>query len=251
MSMSHDRPASIITRINLARAMGHRLILAMTGGRHSRYTTGGKFDLGKWTAQMDEFNTPEIRAAVGAAVADGTVLTADVMDEPNHFTWGGVMTKPLIDRMAAYVKAIFPTLLVGVSVRWDWRPEERYHVIDYIATNYKVKFGSLTAWRDGALAAAKENGVSVLFVVNMIDGGSFIAGCPLGSTAGDGTFGNNCRMTPAQIKEVGSVLGVAGCALLVWKYERKVMGNPDNVQALKELGAMLATRPTPPPCRRS
>jgi hypothetical protein len=249
MSMNFDNPLGIIGKINLARAMGHRLILGMTGGRHDRYTIDGKFDLGKWKARMDLFNTPEIRAAVAAAVADGTVLMANVMDEPNNFSWGGVMTKPLIDQMAAYVKAIFPTLIVGVSIRWDWRQEERYQVIDFIVTHYSAKFGSLTAWRDGALNVAKDNGVSVLFTINPLDGGNRISGCPLGSTGGAGTYSSNCRMTAGQIREFGSVLGVAGCALMVWKYEPKLMSNPDNVQAFKDLAAMLATHQAPP-CRR-
>jgi hypothetical protein len=249
MSMDHDRPANIITRIKKARAMGHRLILAMTGGKHSRYITDGKFDLDKWTATMDGFNTPEIRAAVGAAVADGTVLMANVMDEPNNYTWGGVMTKPLVDRMAAYVKGIFPTLTVGVSIRWDWRQEERYRVVDFIATHYSPKEGPLTAWRDGALNVARENGIAVVFTLNPLDGGDRIPGCPLGSTGGPGTYSKNCRMTPTQVREIGTILGVAGCALMVWKYEKKFMSKPENLEAFKDLGAMLATRQAPP-CRR-
>jgi hypothetical protein len=177
------------------------------------------------------------------------VMLANVMDEPNNYTWGGVMTKPLIDQMAAYVKAIFPTLVVGVSIRWDWRQEERYQVIDFIVTHYSAKYGSLTAWRDGALTVAKDNGVSVVFTINPLDGGSHISGCPLGSTGGAGTYSSNCRMTAGQIREFGSVLGVAGCALMVWKYEPKLMSNPDNVQAFKDLAAMLATHQAPS-CRR-
>jgi len=243
--MQHDKPGNIINRINRARSMGHRLILAMTGGKHSRYITDGKFDLAKWTDQMDAFNTPEIRLAVTKAVEDGTVLAANVMDEPNNFTWGGVMTKPLVDRMAEYVKSIFPTLLVGVSIRWDWRLEERYHVIDFVATHFRVKEGPLSVWRDGALSMARDNGISIMFTLNPLDNGSPIRGCPLGSTGGNGTYSTNCRMTPAQIREIGSVLGVAGCALMVWRYDKELMSNHENLEVFKDLGAMLATRHAP------
>jgi hypothetical protein len=110
--------------------------------------------------------------------------------------------------------------------------------------------GGLTAWRDGALQMAKDNGVSILFAINPINNGTRVRGCPPGSTGGPGTWGVNCRMTPAQIREFGSVLGVAGCGLMMWKYEAKLMSNPENVRALQDLGEMLASRPAPPPCRR-
>jgi hypothetical protein len=249
-SLNWDDPSGIIIRIASARALGHRLILAMTGGRHERYTTDGKFDMAKWTRRMDSFNRPDIIAAVNAGIADGTVLMGDVMDEPNHFSWGGVMTKPLLDEMATYVKRIFPALAVGVSIRWDWRPEERYKVIDYINTQYRFQFGPVDAWRDEVLAVGKQNGVAISFAINPIDGGTRLPGCPWGPTEGDGTYGHNCRMTAAQVLESGSTLGVAGCALLVWKYDPTYMANPDNEAAFRAIGAKLAGRRAPP-CRRT
>jgi hypothetical protein len=247
MSSNADAPDSIIVRINAARRLGHQLILGMTSGKHSRYITDGKFDRAKWTARQDRYNTPAIKAAVAAAVADGTVLMADIIDEPNHRTWGGVMTKPLLDSMAAHVKRIFPTLPVGASIRWDWRPQERYKVLDFIVTQYVVRFGSLTEWRDQALAAAKQNGIAVVLAFNPINGGTPVSGCPTGRTGGKGTYA--CRMTPAQIRDIGSTLGAAGCALLVWRYDAKLMSSAANQEAFKDVAAKLATR-RPPRCRR-
>jgi hypothetical protein len=114
-STNYTSASGIITQINAARALRHKLFLAMTGGAHSTYITNGKFDLAKWKATMNTFDTPAIEAAVAAAVADGTVLGNSVMDEPEHVSWGGNMTKPLVDQMAAYVKDIFPTLPVGMG----------------------------------------------------------------------------------------------------------------------------------------
>jgi hypothetical protein len=250
MSSNADAPDSIIIRINAARALGHKLILGMTSGEHSRYITNGKFDWDKWKARQDRYNTPAIKEAVAAAVADGTVLMNNMMDEPQHSTWGGVMTKPLIDRMAAYVKNIFPTLLEGVSVRWDWRPDERYRVLDFIVNQYVARYGSVTDWRDQALAAAKQNGVAFVFGLNPINGGTRVRGCPLGPTGGPGTYGGNCRMTAAQVREFGSTLGVAGCALILWRYNEAFMSRADNQQAFKDVAAKLATRQSSP-CRRS
>jgi hypothetical protein len=245
-SLNWDDPSGIIVRIASARALGQRLVLAMTGGRHERYTTDGKFDMEKWKRRMDSFNRPDIIAAVNAGIADGTVLMADVMDEPNHITWGGVMTKPLLDEMASYVKRIFPALTVGVTIRWDWRPEERYKVIDFITTQYRVQFGPVEAWRDEVLGVGRDNGVAISFAINPIDGGTRLPGCPQGPTQGDGTYGHNCRMTAEQVLESGSTLGVAGCALLIWKYDRTYMANPDNQAAFRAIGAKLADRRAPP-----
>jgi hypothetical protein len=247
MSSNADAPDSVIIRINAARRLGHSLILGMTSGDHRRYITNGRFDRAKWYARQNRYNTPAIRNAVAAAVADGTVLMADVMDEPQHWSWGGEMTKPLLDSMAAHVKKMFPTLPVGVSAKWGWRQEERYKVIDFIVTQYVTRFGSITAWRDSALDMAKRDGISLVFAFNPINGGSVVHGCPVGPTGGVGTYA--CRMTPEQIRDYGLTLGVAGCALLIWRYDPKLLAKPENQQAFKDIGDRLSTRGASP-CRR-
>jgi hypothetical protein len=247
MSSNADAPDSLIVRINAARRLGHRLILMMTSGRRTRYVTNGKFDLAKWKARQIRYDTPAIKAAMAAAVADGTVIVADVIDEPNNKGWGGVVTKPMLDEMAAFVKRIFPTLPVGVSIRWDWRPDERYHVVDFIVTQFAFRFGSITQWRDQALEAAKQNGISVVFSFNAINGGTPISGCPVGRTGGKGTY--SCRMTPDQIREAGEALGPAGCALLMYQFNDQLVASPENRQALKDVAAKLA-KMKPRPCRR-
>jgi hypothetical protein len=55
-------------------------------------------------------------------------------------------------------------------------------------------------------------------------------------------------MTAAQVRELGWVLGPAGCALLMWRYDLEFMINPANHQAFHDVAAMLASR-TAPPCR--
>ncbi len=103
------------------------------------HVTHGKFDLAKWKARQNRYDTPEIRAAVEAGFRDGTVLMANIIDEPHHQSWGGVPDKALIDEMAAFVKRIFPMLPVGLSIRWDWLPGERYKVVDFIVTQYVTR----------------------------------------------------------------------------------------------------------------
>jgi hypothetical protein len=249
-SLNSDSPSGIIKRINAARTYHHQLMLVLAGGAHKNYITRGRFDLTKWKRRMDGYRQANIQSAVRAAVADGTVIGNNIMDEPNHPSWGGVMTKPLLDRMAAYVKGIFPTLPVGVSIRWDWRSNERYKTIDFIVTQYVSRFGSVTAWRNNAMAAARENRIALAFAFNPLNGGTKIRGCPLGRTGGKGTYAGNCRMTPAQIREAGFALGSSACAVLMWKYDAGFMSKAANIKAFRDVGAKLASN-SRQSCRRS
>ena len=176
------------------------------------------------------------------------------------------MTKPLLDQMATYVKAIFPTLVVAVNHGADayylWRPTERYQVVDYAMNNYvwRVNSGDAAAYRDKVLAQARLDGVAVGFSLNVLDGGIKIAGCtsgaaccPIPETGGIGTFagagGQNCRMTAAQVRSWGQTLGTAGCMMFMWRYDGAFVSDPDNIQAFQDVSARLATTPGKS-CRR-
>jgi hypothetical protein len=245
MSINADGPDGIATRINSARALGQKLVLAMTDGNHSRYITDGSFDWAKWKARQDLFKTTTIKTAVAAGLADGTILGANVMDEPQHTSWNGSVSKPMLDQMAAYVKSIFPNLPVGVSVRSDWRPAERYKVIDFIVTQYGANFGSVTAWRDNALAFAAQDGVRVVFSINILNGGAGFneTSCPIPPTGGPGLSSGRCRMGADQVRQFGTTLGSAGSGLFMWQYDSAFMADPANVQAFKDVGAALAKLP--------
>jgi hypothetical protein len=244
MSINAESPDSIAARIASAHLLGQKLVLMMTSGSHTRYITNGAFDMAKWKARMDLFKTPAIKAAVAAGLADGTILGADILDEPQHSSWNGTITKPMLDEMASYVKAIFPGIPAGTSCRWDFRPAERYKVVDFITTQYAYFFGSITTWRDGALKAAADNGIAINFSYNVINGGIYVPGCPVPQTGGPGDRAGACRMTPEQVRTAGLTLGPAASGLFMWKYDAAFMADPANVQAFKDVAAQLATVPT-------
>jgi len=251
-AVTYADAATIVTRLNGARALNMKLMLNMTGGSHERYKTDGKFDLAKWKAVMNTYNTAAIKAAVADAVADGVIIMNSVMDEPQITDWGGVMSKPLLDDMATYVKAIFPTLPTGVVARWDWRPEEQYQVIDAILAQYQWNKGDITLYRDNILARAELEGISVIFSLNILDGGIMswqTKDCSIPLTGGFGTKVPNCRMTADQVRDWGRLLGVAGCAMSMWRYDAEFMGKADNQQAFRDVAATLAAVPGRP-CRR-
>jgi hypothetical protein len=267
LSMGAYSASNLVTRIGVARSKGQKLMIAMAGGARTNYTTDGVFDMSKWTAKMDTYNTPTIRDAVASAVADGTIVGNTVMDEPFNTggpgneanSWGpaGTMTKARVDQMCAYVKAIFPTLPEGVTHdHKDFEPTKSYYICDFILSQYRSAKGDVTAFRDAGLALAQRDGHSIAFSLNILDGGQRdndndgVWECPIPLTGGKGTYAPNCRMTPEQVRDFASVLGPAGCALAMWRYDADFMADPANVQAFKDVTQRLSSLPRRS-CRRS
>jgi hypothetical protein len=255
---------SILARIDAARTKRVKLFLALTGGSHDNYlsTINGvyQFDMAKWKAKMNTFNTTAIKTAVAAAIADGTIIGNSVMDEPNAAgsgdgnTWGpaGTMTKARVDSLCGYVKSIFPTLPTGVVHRYDvFEPTKAYRTCDFIVSQYATRLGSVTAYRDGALAMAQRDGIAIAFSMNIINGGiqdrDGTWDCT--GTGGLGTYSPNCRMTAQELKDYGLVLGPAGCAFTLWQYDSDFMARSDNQLSFKDLAGRLATAPAKA-CRR-
>jgi hypothetical protein len=263
-SIGSTNPGNILERIALARTRDMKLILTMTGGAHQNYMTNGEFDIVKWQAKMESYNTPAIRAAVAAAVADGTIIGNSVMDEPHVSgrgdgnTWGprGTMTKQRVDQMCAYVKEIFPTLPVGVvHPHKAFEPAQSYRVCDFLVDQYARRQGDVSQFRDEGLALARRDGMAIVFSMNILNGGVQAArdgswACSLEDTGGRGTHAPNCQMTPEQVRDWGRLLGSAGCALVMWQYDDAFMSKPENQRAFADIAGLLATIPAKS-CRRS
>ncbi len=246
---------NILPRLRQARATHHRVILAMTGGSHTQYKTDGVFDYSKWLAKMITYDTDAIREAIAQGVRDGTIIGNSVMDEPHNTSgqssWGpkGTLTKARVDSMCAYVKQMFPTLPVGVVHDHDiFQPKQSYHVCEFLVDQYAARTGDVTEFRDAALALASRDRMSIIFSLNIIDGGIQAArdgnwDCSPTLTSGRGTFGPNCRMTAQQVRDWGILLGSAGCALTMWRYDPEYMADPANIASFKEVAARLAALP--------
>jgi hypothetical protein len=251
-TQNYTEASGVIRQIETARAEKHRLVLAMTGGPAERYTTGGRFDFGKWKRKMDTFESNAIRSAVAAGVADGTIIANQLIDEPETRRWGGNISKDVIDQMAAYAKRIFPTLPMGINhgpPAYGWRTSERFHVLDYVLYQYNhfITAGDVAQWRDMALAQAKRDGVTPAFSLNILDGGvqdrSSSYSCSARGQAGRGTYRPNCRMTPTQLREWAESLTSAGCMLLMWRFDRTYMSDAANQNAFRDVAELLRHAP--------
>jgi hypothetical protein len=248
-------PTSLAQRIEAARRKGVRLVLELTGGPNN-VTTNRKFDLGKWKARMDRLNTSAIKKAVADGVADGTIVAGKLLDEPEHPKWGGVPTKAMIDGMATYVKKNFPTLPMGIghgAPGFKWRSAERYKVLDWVSVQYVWSYnqGNVTAWRDQVLSFVRQNGVTPMFALNILNGGVTDTkgawDCP--NTGGKGTRTSYCRMTSGQVRTYGRTIGPFGCAMLMWRYDDAFMSNAANQSAFKDVASLLNSKPRRS-CRR-
>jgi hypothetical protein len=91
--------------------------------------------------------------------------------------------------------------------------------------------------------------MAIIFSLNIIDGGIQAARdgnweCDPTLTSGRGTFKPNCRMTAQQVRDWGILLGSAGCALTMWRYDREFMADPANMAAFRDVAAKLASLPS-------
>lgn len=274
MSSDAYRPDNILDLLAEARTKKLKVMMNMTGGAHANYLTNGVFDMAKWRAKMNGYNTPAIKAAVAAGVADGTILGNSVMDEPNNTStgaaggdansWGpeGTVTKPRLDEMARYVKAIFPTLPVGYLGRSDWREQETLRDVDFAVRQYSWRLpdgdpGNITKFIQSAQAQGAKDGIVTVYSMNLLNGGIKSVGfnyaqyqangttwnCPLTTTGGRGQKPGNCRMHPSQIEKWGKQLGSAGVGLMMWRYENSFMSQAGNQAAFATVAALLATLP--------
>jgi hypothetical protein len=153
--------------------------------------------------------------------------------------------------MCGYVKSIFPTLPVGVVHGHDlFEPEKSYRVCDFIMAQYRWgrTRGDIKAFRDAGLALARRDGHAILFSLNILHGGLPGADCP--KYGADSPSGTLCPMSPDQVREWGIVLGSAGCALNMWRYEREYFNRPDIQGAVRDIAKSLALLPRKP-CLRS
>ena len=177
------------------------------------------------------------------------------MDEPQQSgttskDWGppGTLTKARVDQLCGYVKAIFPTLPVGVGHDHNaFEPGNSYAVCEFFMPQYAARKGSVTAWRDGALTLARRDELAVVFSMNLLNGGvqdrTGAWDCP--GTGGLGDRSPNCRMTPDQVRDFGLTLGTAGCAMLSWKYDATFAAKPENQESFSAIAIALATLPRP------
>jgi hypothetical protein len=230
LTLDFTSPSTIVSQIGTARTNHVKFVLIMTGGSHDKYLTAGKFDFAKWKAVQNTFNTSAIKTAIGDGVADGTIPFASLMDEPDHFTWGGVMNHALLDSMSRHTKSIFPTLRTGVVVQWDWQKTQVYQSVDVLVSQYGFHQDQIVErYRDSAVVSAKRQKVGLMFSMNLLGGGGTTFGTP---------------MTATQVQNFGNVLAAEpyACGLTMWTWNDSFMANSNNKAAFNSVASTAGGR---------
>jgi hypothetical protein len=255
-TMNFSNRSSIAAQIANARAKHMHIVLVLTGGAHTNTNLGcclsiqngrATFDRARWNTTLATFNVQPVRDSIAAGVADGTIIGANVMDEPYNnstdpdgATWGpaGTMNKARVDSLCQAVQAIFPTLPAGVGHQHNLFDQNgRYQVCQFIIDAYSLRFGSVTAWRDAGTQMAGLEHRQTIFSLNVLDGGC-AAGAP------------RCPMTDQQLKDYGSALVSSGCALTMWRWDATYFANTANKAAFQFLADQAAAQPGKT-CRRT
>lgn len=253
--------STLLNRIPAARAAGKQLLITMTGGSHDNYwttSTSQIFSLAKWKAKMDTFAALSAgnKAIINAAVADGTILGNSMIDEPANGSWNGgtyngtVTTVAMMNEMADYARAIFPTMPQGLTIGSEvhWKEPALLNHLDFVnfqwSTRHTATYGSVSGFRDAANGRAATDGFKVHYSINVLNGGTRITGCPQPETGGAGLDSPNCKMTPQQIIDYCAVLGPAGIGIFCWRYDTAFMAlqaNKDAFKAVKDAQALRTT----------
>jgi hypothetical protein len=132
-----------------------------------------------------------------------------------------------------------------VAIHW-WRPAEHYEVCDFIVDQFeydrKPGGGAGTdtpsSFRDAGLAVAADDGIQIIFSMNVLDGGKRGVDC-----YAPGTLEGNCWMSPTDLRDAGLVLGLAGSGLLMWEYRSNMWGQVPYQDAAEAIASNLATQP--------
>jgi hypothetical protein len=226
------------------------------------------FDMRKWVAAMRQYDTPALRVAVANAVRDGVIVANVVIDEPQNDggpgnegnSWGpkGTLNTARVDSLCTESKRINATLPAGpfqdysVTATEEWKGQQ-YRVCDFAASQYRTAKGTLTAYRAGALAEWKRQGIAGAIGINVTDGGTPASRRKPDGTvktdyaAGDcaqsspGSYFPNCTMTAQQFRSTVDSLGSIACFLTGFKFVASYVAA--NQQSFRDAVTALQNRP--------
>jgi hypothetical protein len=211
--------------LEAARKAGVHLIIHLTGGRNRHQTAAGAFSVEMFNHELDLFRDIDLTSYV----ADGTVVGHLLFDEPQDTSnWNGAPV-PFedIEAVAAYSKALWPTLPVGVGgpasfleAKADWS------VLDFAFSQYTTARGDIKSWIQKEASAAEHSGLGLVFSINVLGGN------------------NRNPVTAQQLTEWGTLLAQEPhvCALLMWKYDVGYFGDPAIADALASIADIARQR---------
>jgi hypothetical protein len=225
--------AKLESMLPLAQRYGMRVIVKLAPAHAEMLDpVTGCFDINLWKAKIDRLRSFDF----APYVADGTVLGAELVNEPHASDWclnePRRLTKAEVEDMAFYAKAIWPTLPVGAG-RSDWvLANAPWKYLDFAHSQYHMRKGDVVAWRNQTISEAQAAGVGHLMSLDYLAGQL-----------------DDTPMTADQLRNYGSVLAedTYSCMLTGYLYDATYNAQPGIMAAFDAIAAAAASH-TAPPC---
>jgi hypothetical protein len=227
-----DDLATMTSRVQAARVAGAHLIVKLAPAHADMLDpVTGCFAMSRWKAKIDRLASFNF----ATFVADGTVLGAELVNEPHASDWclttARRLTKAEVEEMAAYAKAIWPTLPVGAG-RSDWvLANAPWAKLDFAHSQYHMRKGDVVAWRDRTISEARAAGVGHLMSLDYLAGQL-----------------DDSPMTATQLRDYGSVLAqdTYSCMLTGYLYDAAYNAQPGMMDAFTAIAWVANSHPAPP-----
>jgi hypothetical protein len=226
------RADNVVNLINSARTAECNLFLRM--GNDADWDAGSRFSYDRWKDAIDSvYEDTRSRAALEAAILDGTASAHYIIDEPYHpYRYGGPIPFATVERMFTYSKQLFPTwrTILRVDPTMDWLARAMSGCDTYWAEYLKAR-GPIDSYIRGRTEAAQD-----------LDG-DLIWGIHYAAFDRSGTPRD---ITPDEMRHYGGLLaracGAYGIGLCGWKYTSSMFrqaGMPEAVRYVRDLLASV------------
>lgn len=228
---------AVVKYLQIARERGSRVFIQFAGGRDKYLDAQGNFSLAKWKDRVAPYKSVDL----SSYIADGTLAGHYLVDEPEDASrWNG---KPIafteLEEVARYSKEVFPelTTIVRVVPTWLQGAPSRWVHLDAAWAQYRASKGDVKVYRDTQVAAAKSQGLGLMFSLNVLDGGD-------GSSGRGGTTSGRHNMSALELATYGKALLEApyGCGLLMWREDPAYLAAPGIRAAMEVLSAQARAR---------
>jgi len=232
-------PTSIRRNLEMARSEGGRVFVQLAGSASNYKTSSGRFDLTKFKQALNRYKDVNL----DTYITDGTLAGHMMIDEPSDpSNWGGrAIPYDQLEAAAQHSKSLWPKLptLLRTKPTWLAKASFQWRYLDGGWAQYAARFGNVTSYRDAQVSAAKNEGLKVVFGLNVLDGGD-------GSSGTRGTKSGAYNMSANELLKYGKSLlaASASCGFLMWRFDSEYLNKSSVRTAMKELRSIAGNTAT-------
>ena len=224
----------LVHALQEARRSSTRIFISFSGNGTASGDANG-FNFEKWKARVDRFKDVDLQSYID----DGTILGHFIMDEPDDkANWNGhLVPLPEIERMAAYSKEVWPTMITMIRAWPAFLEGYKYPHLDAVRIQYSDRFGNIDSFIPANVNRAKALDLALVGGLNVINGGSKNSGIP-------GRRENKFAMNASELRSWGSRFLAEPyiCAFVLYEYDEPYLARSDIRDALADLAKIARDR---------